>query len=100
MIKYLNYKDKTRRLKFVFLESERLRLKAILYNRKLPQNIRAFYAIKLSTLSKNASQVRIKNRCVITNRGQSVYRLFHLSRITLKEFISYNRIASIRKSSW
>jgi|SRR4051812_2663733 small subunit ribosomal protein S14 len=100
MIKYLNYKDKTRRHKFVVLESERLRLKSVLFNRKLPLGIRAVYAIKLSTLSKNALQVRIKNRCVITNRGQSVYRLFHLSRITLKEFISFNRIASIRKSSW
>lgn len=100
MIKYLNYKDKTRRRKFVALESERLRLKSVLYNRKLPLGIRSVYAIKLSTLSKNASQVRIKNRCVITNRGQSIYRLFHLSRITLKEFISLNRVASIRKSSW
>jgi ribosomal protein S14 len=100
MIKYLNYKDKVRRHKFSYLEMERIRLKSILYNRKLHISIRRYYAYKLSNLSKDGSQVRIKNRCLITNRGQSVYRLFHLSRITLKEFVGLNRISSIRKSSW
>jgi small subunit ribosomal protein S14 len=56
--------------------------------------------LKLSTLSKDATQVRLKNRCIITNRGQSVYRLFHLSRISLKEFVELNHISGIRKSSW
>lgn len=100
MIKYLNYKDKIRRQKFLFFETERLRLKSILYNRRLPSHFRLFYSFKLSALPKDASQVRIKNRCLITNRGQSVYRLFHLSRITLKDFVALNRIPGIRKSSW
>lgn len=100
MIKYLNYKDKIRRHKFSFLEIERIRLKSVLYNRRLPLNLRRYYAYRLSNLSKEGSQVRIKNRCLITNRGQSVYRLFHISRITLKEFVGLNRISSIRKSSW
>lgn len=100
MIKYLNYKDKIRRRKFLYFEEERLRLKFISYNRKLHYSIRQLYLSKLSTLSKDASQVRIKNRCLITNRGQSVYRLFHISRITLKEFVGLNLITGIRKSSW
>ena len=100
MIKYQNYKDKVRRQKFLIFENERLRIKTVLYNRKLPLNLRFFYSMKLATLPKNGSQVRLKNRCLITNRGQSVYRLFHLSRITLKEFVGLNRLPGVRKSSW
>ncbi len=100
MIKYLNHKDKIRRQKFLFFENERLRLKSIMYNRNLPTHFRLFYAMILSALPKDGSQIRLKNRCLITNRGQSVYRLFHLSRITLKEFVALNRIPGIRKSSW
>lgn len=100
MVKYLNYKDKIRRNKFFSLEIERLRLKSLLYNRTLSSKIRFLYSVKLSSLTKDSSQTRIKNRCLITNRGQSVYRLFHLSRISLKEFVALNRIVGIRKSSW
>jgi small subunit ribosomal protein S14 len=100
MIKYLNLKDKSRRHKFSHVEFERLRLKSILYNRSLLLNLRMSYGVKLSSLPKDGSQVRLKNRCLITNRGQSIYRLFHLSRITLKEFVGLNRISGIRKSSW
>ena len=100
MGKYLNLKDKVRRNKFSHFENERLRLKSLVYNRQLPKQIRWFYSIKLSSLPKDASQTRIKNRCLVTNRGQSVLRIFHLSRITFKEYIGLNRIAGIRKSSW
>lgn len=100
MIKYLNVKDKLRRHKFLLLENERLRLKSIIFNRKFTKNFRFVFAIKLTGLSKDASQTRLKNRCIITNRGQSIYRLFRLSRITLKEFVGLNRISGIRKSSW
>jgi small subunit ribosomal protein S14 len=100
MIKYQNYKDKVRRQKFLMCENERLRVKSILYNRNLPFSFRLFYGMKLAALPKDGSQTRLKNRCLITNRGQSVYRFFHLSRITLKEFVGLNYLPGIRKSSW
>jgi len=100
MIKYQSYKDKVRRQKFLICENERLRVKSVLYNRSLPSTLRFFYAIKLAALPKDGSQVRLKNRCLLTNRGQSIYRFFHLSRITLKEFVGLGRIPGIRKSSW
>jgi ribosomal protein S14 len=100
MVKYLSHKDKLRRHKFLLLEAERLRLKSVIYNRSLQKELRIVYAIKLSGLSKDSCQGRISNRCIITNRGQSVYRLFRLSRITLKEFTELNKINGMRKSSW
>ena len=35
--------------------------------------------------SRNASKVRIRNRCVLTGRGRGIYRKFQLSRITFRE---------------
>lgn len=99
-MKYLNYKDKIRRQKFFLLESERLRLKSVIYNRSLKNGIRGLASLKLSSVPKDCLQIRIKNRCLITNRGQSVYRIFQISRITLKEFLSTDKIAGLRKSSW
>ncbi len=100
MIKYLNLKDKIRRYKFFLLENERLRLKFVMNNRNLPKKLRFLYSLKLSSLVKDSSQSRIKNRCILTNRGQAVYRLFKLSRISLKEYLGANRISGLRKSSW
>ena len=100
MTKYLTVKDIVRRRKFFFFESERLRLKSLIYNRALPRGLRRIYAFQLSSLPRNSSKVRIKNRCLVTHRGQSVYRFFGLTRIALKEFVSFNRIGAITKSSW
>jgi ribosomal protein S14 len=100
MIKYLNIKDKKKRNNFLITENEKLRLKSIIYNRMLSKQVRILYSYKLTSFSKSNSIVQIKNRCLISNRGQAIYRIFHLSRITLKEFISLNKLAGIRKSSW
>jgi small subunit ribosomal protein S14 len=100
MVKYLTVKDFYRRKYFDYYESEKLRLKSIIYNRTLPSSIRLMYSLKLSALPRNASQVRIKNRCLITHRGQSVYRFFKLSRISLKEFVGKNYFLGIGRSSW
>ena len=100
MVKYLTVKDIYRRKQFSLFESEKLRLKSIIYNRELPYSLRVLYSLQLTMVPRNSSAVRIKNRCLITNRGQSVYRFFKLSRISLKEFIGNNRFVSITKSSW
>jgi small subunit ribosomal protein S14 len=100
MIKYLVLKDKVRRRKVNMFEFERLRLKSLIYNRNLSLDVRSFFVYKLNCLLKDSSKIRIRNRCIITNRGQSVYRFFRLSRICIKEYASFNQISSIRKSSW
>jgi|SRR6185312_13902495 len=100
MLKYLTIKDIIKRKKFEFFELERLRLKSVLYNRTIPLAFRKLYDLRLSGSLKDASKIRIKNRCLITNRSQSVYRFFGLSRISVKEFVANNRINAITKSSW
>lgn len=99
-MKYLNYKDSKRRINYLKIEPEYIRLKSIIYNRSLPKTIQFFFIMKLFRISKNYSKIRIKNRCVITNRSQSIYRDFHLNRSTLKEFVGSDLLVGIRKSSW
>ncbi len=99
-MKYLNYKDNLYRKKFELFETERLRYKSLSRNYILPPSIRFFYKNRLSSLLKNSSMVKIRNRCKIVCRGQSVYRFFRLNRATLKSFVGSNFLFGIRKSSW
>ena len=54
----------------------------------------------LQKLPKNASPVRIKNRCQITGRSRGYMRLFGLSRIQFREMARRGEIPGIKKSSW
>jgi small subunit ribosomal protein S14 len=99
-MKYLNRKDNLRRKSYSKIEVEYVRLKAITFNRKLPKTIRFFFFMQLLRMSKNLTKVRIKNRCIITNRAQSIYRDFKLNRSVIKEFMGSAFLVGIRKSSW
>jgi small subunit ribosomal protein S14 len=54
----------------------------------------------LQKLPKNASPVRIKNRCSITGRSKGYMRDFGLSRIKFRELANEGKIPGVRKSSW
>jgi ribosomal protein S14 len=102
-MKYLNYlsrKDLKRRDNFFTTEMEYLRVLALSRNFKLIKCVRFFYSLRLNCVFKNFTKVRIKNRCVLTSKSQSVYRLFHLNRSSLKNAFSMNKLFAIRKSSW
>lgn len=54
----------------------------------------------LQKLPRNASPVRIKNRCAVTGRSRGYMRLFGLSRIQFREMARRGEIPGIKKSSW
>lgn len=54
----------------------------------------------LQALPKNASPVRLKNRCVVTGRSRGYYRKFGISRILFREMALRGEIPGIKKSSW
>lgn len=56
--------------------------------------------VALQKLPKNASPVRIKNRCSITGRSRGYMRLFGLSRIQFREMAGRGEIPGVKKSSW
>lgn len=54
----------------------------------------------LQSLPKNASPVRVKNRCKLTGRSRGYLRWFGISRIKFKEMASRGELPGVKKSSW
>ncbi len=54
----------------------------------------------LDALPKNASPVRLKNRCQITGRPRGYMRYFGLSRVTFRDMALNGKIPGVRKASW
>ena len=56
--------------------------------------------VALQLLPKNASPVRMHNRCKLTGRPKGYMRQFGLSRITFREMASAGLIPGVKKASW
>ena len=54
----------------------------------------------LQKLPKDASPVRMHNRCKLTGRPKGYMRQFGLSRVTFREMASYGLIPGVKKASW
>ena len=54
----------------------------------------------LQKLPKNASPVRLHNRCKLTGRPKGYMRQFGVSRINFREMASAGLIPGVRKASW
>jgi small subunit ribosomal protein S14 len=54
----------------------------------------------LDKLPKNASPVRLRNRCRLTGRPRGYLRLFGLSRLQFRDLAANGKVPGIRKSSW
>lgn len=55
---------------------------------------------ELDLLPKNASPVRLKNRCALTGRPRGYMRVFGISRIKFREMANQGLIPGVRKASW
>ena len=56
--------------------------------------------VKLQKLPRNASPVRLRNRCAITGRPKGFYRKFGLGRTKLREQTMDGNIPGLHKASW
>jgi len=54
----------------------------------------------LDKLPKNASPVRLHNRCKLTGRPRGYMRRFGISRVTFRELASAGKIPGVTKASW
>lgn len=54
----------------------------------------------LQKLPKNASPVRLHNRCSVTGRPKGYLRMFGISRIQFREMASKGLIPGVKKASW
>lgn len=86
--------------------------KAVIAREKKRERIVAKYAVKraelkangdyeaLDKLPKNASPVRLHNRCKLTGRPKGYMRKFGISRVTFREMASQGKIPGVTKASW
>ena len=54
----------------------------------------------LQLLPKNASYVRLHNRCKLTGRPKGYMRQFGISRIQFREMASAGLVPGVKKASW
>ncbi|OGA02152.1 MAG: 30S ribosomal protein S14 [Betaproteobacteria bacterium RIFCSPLOWO2_02_FULL_64_12] len=80
--------------------ARRAELLAIIQDSKRFDEERADARAKLQQLPRNASPVRLRNRCKITGRPRGVYRKFGLGRNKLREIAMRGEIPGVIKASW
>lgn len=56
--------------------------------------------IRLQKLPRDASPIRVKNRCSQTGRPRGYLRKFGISRVALRELALEGQIPGVVKSSW
>jgi len=54
----------------------------------------------LDRLPRNASPVRLRNRCKLTGRPRGYIRFFGVSRLVFRDLAANGKIPGVRKSSW
>ena len=80
--------------------AKRADLIAIISNMKLSDEDRAAARLKFQALPRDASPVRLRNRCALTGRPRGTFRKFGLGRIKVREFAMRGEIPGIVKASW
>ena len=56
--------------------------------------------VGLQKLPRNASPVRMRNRCALSGRPRGYIRYFGISRIDFRELASKGMIPVVKKASW
>ncbi|MCU4166309.1 30S ribosomal protein S14 [Carboxylicivirga caseinilyticus] len=80
-------------------EVKRAKLVAKYANKRAELKAEGDY-VGLQKLPRNASPVRMHNRCKLTGRPKGYMRQFGLSRIQFREMASAGLIPGVKKASW
>lgn len=79
---------------------KRAHLKAVIQSPQSSDEERAAAQAKLQALPRDASPVRLRNRCQVTGRPKGYYRKFGLARNKLREAAMSGYIPGLSKASW
>jgi len=79
---------------------KREELKAIISNSNATDEERFEAMLKLQALPRNASPVRLRNRCGLTGRPHGYFRKFGLARNKLREKVMQGDVPGVVKASW
>ncbi len=93
-------KNERRKKMVVLYSARRAEAKKIINNPKsTPEDVDAA-VIRLQKMPRDASPVRVRNRCSQSGRSRGFLRKFGVSRIALRELALESQIPGVVKSSW
>jgi small subunit ribosomal protein S14 len=81
-------------------KAKRAALLEIIQNSRASDEAKEEARATLQRLPRDASPVRIRNRCALTGRPRGVYRKFGLGRNKLRELALRGEVPGIIKASW
>jgi small subunit ribosomal protein S14 len=96
-VKLRNEKRKKTVEKF---KAKRAQLLEIVHDSRASDDAKEQARAKLQRLPREASPVRIRNRCALTGRPRGVYRKFGLGRNKLRDLALKGEVPGVIKASW
>jgi small subunit ribosomal protein S14 len=93
-------RDKKRRKTVAKYAARRTALLSTINDSKRSDEDRQEARDQLQQLPRNASPVRLRNRCSLTGRPRGVFRKFGLARNKLREIALRGEIPGLIKASW
>jgi small subunit ribosomal protein S14 len=96
----LKLRDQKRRRTVEKFKARRAALIDIIQDSRASDEAREEARAKLQKLPRDASPVRLRNRCAMTGRPRGVYRKFGLGRNKLRELALRGEVPGVIKASW
>ena len=96
----LKLREQKRRKTVAQFKARRQTLLELLQSPRVSDEDKDAARAKLQKLPRNASPVRLRNRCSLTGRPRGVFRKFGLGRIKLRELALRGEVPGVIKASW
>jgi small subunit ribosomal protein S14 len=93
-------RDQKRRKTVEKFKAKRAQLLEILHDVRASDEAKQEAREKLQKLPRDASPVRLRNRCALTGRPRGVFRKFGLARNKLRELALRGEVPGVIKASW
>ena len=96
----LKLREQKRRKTVDKYKARRQELREMLQNPRVSDDDKETARAKLQKLPRDASPVRLRNRCALTGRPRGVFRKFGLGRTKLRELALKGEVPGVIKASW
>jgi small subunit ribosomal protein S14 len=93
-------REKKRRKTVEKFKARRQTLLELLQSPRVSDEDKEAARAKLQKLPRDASPVRLRNRCALTGRPRGVFRKFGLGRTKLRELALRGEVPGVIKASW
>ena len=96
----LKLREQKRRKTVEKFKARRQTLQELLQSPRVSDEDKEAARAKLQKLPRDASPVRLRNRCALTGRPRGVYSKFGLGRTKLRELALRGEVPGVIKASW